>query len=47
MKSSDTESRSSDTEAYTGRYGCNACQELPIKRDRLHCDVCVVVSMIM
>ena len=40
MESSDAESGSSDTETYTGRYECNECQEVPIKRDRFHCDVC-------
>ena len=40
MESPDTECRNSNTETYTGRYGCNECQELPIKGDRFHCNTC-------
>ena len=40
MESPDTECRNPNTETYTGRYGCNECQELPIKGDRFHCNTC-------
>ena len=40
MECPDIECRSPNTETYTGRYGCNECQELPIKGDRFHCNTC-------
>ena len=40
MERPDIECRSPNTETYTGRYGCNECQELPIKGDRFHCNTC-------